>query len=165
MNIKELKELAERIDRNNRQLAADIAVMKQSCDSKETREALIANAEKYQQEIIEALSCIPEDVNAYLSCRFIQDGDSYVYKRFENSLDGRILFVRRDDVWHVKWIHDEPTTADLTNFVVEYKRAGQKVFDDVADLLKRTNDLKLNEAKNILHNTCIIIKAASDQEE
>lgn len=167
MTIKELKELAERIDRNNRQLTADIAAMKQSCDSKETREALIVNAEKYQQEIIEALSCIPEDVSEYLSYRFSQGGndDCYRYERFLDSLNGCILFVRKDGVWHAEWVKQEPTTANLTNFIATCRNTEGMVLDDVADLLKRVNDLKLNEAKGILQNTTCIIKAASDQEE
>lgn len=166
MTIEELKELAERIDKNNQQLTADIAAMKQDCNSEETREALMANAEKYQQEIIKALSCIPESITTFMPNLFdYRSCGIYYYKWFYYALRGDLVFIRKDGVWHAEWDNKVPSKENLTNFIASYRKDKEKVLNDVADLLKKANDFKLHEAKDVLQNTCIIKAAANSEEE
>lgn len=174
MTLEMLKEMASRIDRNNRQLMDDIATMqKEQTDcEKNVRE----KANECMDELLEILSLIPEYVTTNLRKTYVKtydgrlrEGDvfeyaysTYRYKRFCCLYIILASIKRENGVWECREL-ERTSVEDLVKFVNYFRENKEAIMQDVADVIKAFNDKKLEEAHKVMNKTCEY-KSASMEE-
>lgn len=175
MTLEMLKEMASRIDSNNRQLMEDIATMqKEQTDcEKDIRE----KAKECMDELLEILSLIPEYVTTHLQKEytktydgrlkeeyvFVYKNSSYYYVRFERLYITYKSIKRENGVWKCIGLENE-SVESLVKFVNYFRENKEVIMQDVADVIKKFNDNKLEQAHNVMQKTCAY-KSASMEED
>lgn len=176
MTLEMLKEMASRIDSNNRQLMEDIATMQkeQTGCEKDIRE----KANECMDELLEILSLIPEYVTTYLRKPYVKNyegnpkeeyvfdykNSSYYYMRFERLYITYKSIKRVDGVWKCIELETE-SVESLVKFVNYFRENKEVIMQDVADVIKAFNDKKLEEAHKVMKKTCEYKSASMEEDE